>query len=136
MKRLFHSTFTFATLLFYSNSPVIFASSESQLGPRPEWDDPSIIQVNTVTPRTTYLPFDTADHAIANASAPKASPRYASLAGQWAFQWSANPESRPIPFYESDYEISDWDRIDVPSNWQLKGYGLPIYLNIVFPLPH
>ena len=28
-----------------------------------------------------------------------------------------------------DYDSSRWDRLTVPSNWQLHGYGYPVYIN-------
>ena len=42
---------------------------------------------------------------------------------------------RPEFFYRNDYDISDWDNITVPANWELEGYGVPIYTNIVYPFP-
>lgn len=56
-----------------------------------------------------------------------------SLDGQWSFHWSKDPDSRPVDFYRTDYDISDWGKINVPGNWQLQGYGTPIYTNISYP---
>ena len=56
-----------------------------------------------------------------------------SLDGKWAFHWSKNPDSRPIAFYQNDYDVTAWDKIDVPGNWQMQGYGRPIYTNISYP---
>lgn len=28
-------------------------------------------------------------------------------------------------FYADDYDVSDWDDLQVPSHWQLNGYGKP-----------
>ncbi len=56
-----------------------------------------------------------------------------SLDGKWAFHWSKDPDSRPTEFYRNDYDISSWDKIDVPGNWQMQGYGKPIYTNIPYP---
>lgn len=108
-------------------------TSVAQSTDRPEWDNPQVIQVGTVAPRTTYLPFSSVAQALLYAHQPKASDRYFSLNGEWAFHWSPNPASRPEPFYQTDYDVTNWDRIRVPSNWQVEGFGLPIYTNINYP---
>lgn len=50
------------------------------------------------------------------------------LSGEWNFK-----------YYPSvtllDASPSAWDKIEVPSNWQLKGYGKPIYTNTRYPYP-
>ncbi len=56
-----------------------------------------------------------------------------SLDGQWYFHWSKNPDERPVDFYRLDYDTSSWDKIQVPGNWQMQGYGKPIYTNISYP---
>ncbi|MCQ2112399.1 MAG: DUF4981 domain-containing protein [Bacteroidaceae bacterium] len=53
-----------------------------------------------------------------------------SLDGKWKFNWSKDPESRPVDFYKADYDVSSWDDIIVPCAWQLQGYGIPIYINM------
>lgn len=56
-----------------------------------------------------------------------------SLDGQWKFQWSKDPESRPAGFESEDFDVSGWNEITVPGNWQLQGYGKPIYVNMRYP---
>ena len=55
------------------------------------------------------------------------------LNGNWKFNWVPKPDDRPVDFYKTDYDVSIWKEIQVPSNWQLHGYGIPIYTNIVYP---
>lgn len=43
------------------------------------------------------------------------------------------PADRPIDFYTEKFDVSQWDDIEVPSNWEMKGYGIPIYVKR-FPL--
>ena len=62
----------------------------------------------------------------------KASSRFISLNGEWFFNWSKSPEQRPKEFYKNEYSLDNWNKIPVPSNWQLHGYGLPIYTNIKY----
>jgi hypothetical protein len=75
---------------------------------RPEWDDPQVIQVNAQAPRSTFLPFDGRDRALEHADSPGASSRYFSLSGRWRFHLAENPASRPVGFFEPDFDASDW----------------------------
>ena len=52
-----------------------------------------------------------------------------SLDGDWHFAFSRLPDDSPQGFYALDYDVSDWDTIEVPSNWQMKGYDFPMYRN-------
>lgn len=52
-----------------------------------------------------------------------------SLDGQWSFNWVRSPNDRPIDFMNPKTDVSDWDLIPVPSNWEVQGYGIPIYVN-------
>ncbi|MCV6629387.1 MAG: DUF4981 domain-containing protein [Flavobacteriaceae bacterium] len=52
-----------------------------------------------------------------------------SLNGYWKFHWVRNPKYRPKFFEKTPYPIENWDSIQVPSNWEVQGYGVPIYVN-------
>ena len=122
-----------ARILFLTAALLLPATVFADQAPRPAWDDPAVIQVNTLPPRASFIPFDTREQALESAAEPKRSPRFLGLSGDWAFHWSANPAQRPDDFFEPDFSTGDWDRIPVPSNWQLQGYGLPIYANSRYP---
>lgn len=115
--------------------PTFFIAATLLASERPEWDDPAVIQVNTTAPRATFLPFPDRASALAGIDDPKRSPRYLTLSGEWAFQWSASPAERPAEFFRPDVSDAGWDRITVPSNWQMEGFGMPIYTNIKYPFP-
>jgi beta-galactosidase len=51
----------------------------------------------------------------------------------WSFRWSPDPWTRPVDFYRPDFDASQWSSLKVPSNWQLHGYGVPLYTNIRYP---
>ena len=53
-----------------------------------------------------------------------------SLNGDWLFRWFESPEKAPTYFWLKDYDASDWGTIPVPSNWEINGYGTPIYVNV------
>ncbi|GAA2634652.1 glycoside hydrolase family 2 TIM barrel-domain containing protein [Streptomyces axinellae] len=97
-----------------------------------EWDaDPTTFAVNREPARTALVPYqDTASALRGNRAA---SPYYRSLNGNWRFRWSENPDKRPVGFHLPGFDDSDWDRIPVPSNWEMHGYREPIYLNIAYP---
>ncbi|MES2922167.1 MAG: glycoside hydrolase family 2 TIM barrel-domain containing protein [Verrucomicrobiota bacterium] len=53
-----------------------------------------------------------------------------SLNGKWKFNYVPRPEDRPVDFHKPGYDVSKWDSIQVPSCWQILGYGTPYYRNI------
>lgn len=98
-----------------------------------EWENPAVFQINREPARATFLPF--ADKHAAVADIYENSPWFYSLNGNWKFQWSPTPDQRPKDFYKPDFNVVNWKEIQVPSNWELKGYGIPIYTNITYPFP-
>ena len=88
-----------------------------------DWENPAILGINKLPYHATLqLP-----------SKQKECKEIISLDGQWLFQWSKDPDSRPADFYKEDYDVSSWDKITVPGCWQLQGYGKPIYVNMRYP---
>ena len=88
-----------------------------------DWENPAVLGINKLPYHATLqLPSKQKDYK-----------EIISLDGQWPFHWSRNPEERPIDFYKEDYDVSQWNKITVPGNWQLQGYGTPIYVNMNYP---
>ena len=88
-----------------------------------DWENPHVLGINKLPYHATLqLP-----------SKQKECREILSLDGQWKFHWSKDPESRPADFYREDYDVSGWDKITVPGNWQLQGFGKPIYVNMQYP---
>ncbi|MFT4534629.1 MAG: beta-galactosidase [Saprospiraceae bacterium] len=54
---------------------------------------------------------------------------YQSLDGTWKFKWVRSPKERSTTFMNPTEEVNDWDNINVPSNWEVEGFGIPIYAN-------
>ena len=88
-----------------------------------DWENPAVLGINKLPYHATLqLPSRWKDcHEIV------------SLDGQWKFRWSKDPVSRPVGFEAEDYDVSRWDDITVPGNWQLQGFGKPIYVNMQYP---
>jgi len=96
-----------------------------------DWENPQVIGINKEPAHATLMPYPDRDQALTRAR--EASPYYASLNGQWKFHWVSEPGKRPVDFFRPDFEVSSWKEIRVPSNWEMEGYGTPIYTNIVYP---
>ncbi len=88
-----------------------------------DWENPAVIGINKEKAHASFV----------MASEKVADERVVSLNGQWRFKWSPDPESRPADFYRPDYSVDGWNLIQVPGNWQMQGYGLPIYTNMKYP---
>ncbi len=89
----------------------------------PDWENPQVIGINKEPYHTTLtLPSRKAECG-----------EVVSLNGRWKFMWSKDPLHRPADFYREDFDASGWDEITVPGNWQMQGYGMPIYSNWTHP---
>ncbi len=93
----------------------------------PDWENPKMFNQNKETPHATLMPFK--DESSALQKQRKQSIYYQSLNGIWKFNWVRRPADRPINFFEDNFDVSEWKDIKVPSNWELEGYGIPIYVN-------
>ncbi len=93
-----------------------------------DWENANIIGRNKEPAHNTLVPYNDIESAL------KEKTRYVqSLNGIWKFNWVKKPSDRPKDFFKIDFDDSNWDTIDVPSNWQMRGYGIPIYTNIRYP---
>ena len=95
---------------------------QAQAQPK-DWENPFVLGINKLPYHATLqLP-----------SKQKECKEIISLDGRWKFRWSKYPDSRPVGFEREDYDVSLWDYITVPGNWQTQGYGTPIYTNMSYP---
>lgn len=92
-------------------------------------ENPNMTGQNKEPGHAIAMPYDDFETALKREN----SPYKLSLNGKWKFSWVKNPSNRPVDFYKTDYSVEDWDEIDVPSVWQLKGYGKPYYLAFSYP---
>jgi len=58
---------------------------------------------------------------------------YMSLNGTWKFFFSDVPEGTPQDFFAESFNDNKWDTIHVPSNWEMQGFGDPIFRNVTTP---
>jgi beta-galactosidase len=96
-----------------------------------DWENTKVIGQNKEPAHNTLIPFHDSESALEGIF--ENSLFYKSLNGLWKFNWVKKPANRPIDFYKPHYDVSSWKDIPVPSNWQLHGYGIPIYTNSKYP---
>ena len=55
------------------------------------------------------------------------------LNGRWKFFYAENPEGIPADFYKPSFNDRKWSGIDVPSNWEMQGFGQAVFRNTRTP---
>lgn len=100
----------------------------------PEWENPEIFQINKEAPTAAFYRYTDQKEAIKNTSWEN-SPLYRSLNGTWHFYYADSVNSRPTNFFKNNFDLKGWDTISVPSNWEMKGFGIPVYTNIKYMFP-
>ncbi|WP_240464848.1 glycoside hydrolase family 2 TIM barrel-domain containing protein [Paraferrimonas sp. SM1919] len=96
-----------------------------------DWENPEVIQINRMQARATSYSFDNVEQALTR---DRAASEIQSLNGDWKFHFVDDSDKRPLDFFNTDFDSSEWHSIKVPSNWELEGYGQPIYTNSVYPM--
>jgi len=109
----------------------LIALSNASNAARPDWENEQVVGRNKEAGRATSWVYADREQAIQGTR--EASPYYRSLNGTWKFHWSPNPDARPADFHQPEFSVAAWDDLPVPSNWQLHGYGVPLYSNIPYP---
>ena len=56
-----------------------------------------------------------------------------SLNGQWKFLYAENPQGIPSDFFKQGFNDRKWSSIEVPSNWEMQGFGQAVFRNTVTP---
>lgn len=98
-----------------------------------EWENPERIEIGKLAPHAELTHFARLSDALSDDASK--SPWYKSLNGDWKFNYVDSPEQRPHSFINPDFNVKHWSDIKVPSNWEIEGFGIPIYTNIVYPFP-
>ena len=91
-------------------------------GEHHDWEDNHVLQINREPARAYFIPFGE-----------RQGDRMLSLNGDWQFRWTKTPEERIKDFWRTDFDASGWKTLVVPANWEVNGYGTPIYVSAGYP---
>lgn len=100
----------------------------------PEWENPEVFQINREVPTASFYKYSNQESALKNDSWQN-SALYKTLNGTWKFYYADSVQARPTDFHKKDFDTRAWDTISVPSNWEMKGFGIPVYTNIKYMFP-
>lgn len=92
-----------------------------------ELQAPDIVSENRLPMRASAFAFENRELAVKKQK--EQSGYFISMNGDWKFNWVQDPRKRPADFYKMDFDDASWKNFKVPANWELNGYGLPIYVN-------
>jgi len=99
-----------------------------------DWENHQKFEQNKERPRATFMLFKTS--ADVTTDEYSRSPYHLSLNGTWKFTYTDKHADRIKDFYHPDMNTSTWSNIKVPSNWEIEGFGIPIYTNVQYPHPN
>jgi len=94
-------------------------------------NDHTIFGINKLQPHADFFAYESGD--LATKGNMESSKRFVLLNGEWKFNWVRDPDDRIIDFYDPGIDDSNWETISVPANWEVEGYGYPIYLDERYP---
>ena len=100
----------------------ILAPQASAAAEHHDWEDQHVLSINREPARAAFMPYQA-----------KKGDSQMSLNGEWKFRWTKTPEDRIVDFYRTDYSCKDWKSLAVPANWEVNGYGTPIYISAGYP---
>ena len=98
-----------------------------------DWENPRLVDVGKEKPHVTFVLFNNQKDAITDDYSK--SENFKSLNGSWKFNYVDQHKDRPTNFFSTSFNDGGWANLNVPSNWELNGFGIPIYTNIAYPHP-
>ncbi len=117
--------FVFLLIIFSTNQ---FLRSQSLESSPNDWENPAIFEKGQNDPHAFHIPFSSIESALLDQSS--SCENYILLNGLWDFKWVERPDLVPQNFQDPKFNSKKWDKIRVPSNWQMEGYGHPKFRNV------
>ncbi len=111
----------FLGFMFYTCSLIFQVQGEV-----PYWRDINTFSVNKLPPRTSFMTYGSPREALNGQYGN--SRFYFLLNGIWDFFYTDDCRKLPAGITQGDSSI-DWSKIKVPGNWEIQGFGTPIYIN-------
>ena len=97
-----------------------------------EITNPKLVSINKLPPRSSFFSFTNATDAKEASYSSKGS-NVLLLNGTWKFHYTKNFSERPMKdFYKMQFDAQSWNDIQVPGNWEVQGFGTPIYVNATY----
>lgn len=97
------------------------------------YEDPHTLDVGAEPPRAYYIPAAPGQTPFGVDRAK--SERFTLLNGNWKFRYFSSIYDCTESFFAEGYDVSVFDTIPVPSNWQDHGYDRHQYTNTRYPFP-
>lgn len=94
------------------------------------WLNEKINEDNRMPMRASYWVYE--NESIAVKGDWKQSKNYLNLNGKWKFKYLDNSNVLPEGFERTNYKDDLWDVFVIPANWDVNGYGYPIYTNTTY----
>ena len=83
-----------------------------------DWENQHILQINREPARDAFIGYGNVP-----------GDRTLSLNGTWKFRWTPTPAGKINDFFTAGFIDRDWKTLAVPANWEVNGYGTPIYVS-------
>ncbi len=96
----------------------LFSACLCGFAQQPDWENQHVLHINREPARSAFFSYK---NTIGDSQL--------SLNGIWKFRWSPTPEGRIFDFYKQDFNDTNWKSFSVPANWEVNGYGKPIYVS-------
>jgi beta-galactosidase len=94
-------------------------------------ENPAVFEAGQEDGHTPLIPYQSAAEALINNKYKAIS--FLSLNGIWKFCFTETPDKVTPGFFEPGFSDSRWDTINVPSNWEMQGFGDPVFRNVMTP---
>ncbi|WP_346237068.1 glycoside hydrolase family 2 TIM barrel-domain containing protein [Niabella insulamsoli] len=107
---------------------LLTAAGFTAIGQKAEWQDPAVNAINRAPMRTHFFAYE--NEALALKEEKKHSARFMTLNGVWKFNWVKDANERPMDFFQTNFNDKGWAEMPVPGNWELNGFGDPVYKNV------
>ncbi|MBN2631949.1 MAG: DUF4981 domain-containing protein, partial [Bacteroidales bacterium] len=120
-----------SVILFTLTFPAIAQNKPFQSDINNYIENTGIFELNQEEGHTPFIPYRNAAEALISVNS--GVPLTLSLNGTWRFFYSDVPEKAPEDFFTLNFNDRKWNDINVPSNWEMQGYGDPLFRNVKPP---
>lgn len=94
----------------------VFTLSINANAQQHDWENQYVLHKNRMPARAAYTPYQQQQGDMS-----------VSLDGEWKFNWTKTPDEQPADFCKPEFNDAAWKTFRVPGDWEMNGYGTPIY---------